>query len=76
MLRWFLREQVKNLDNVTVVEGDVLKAVLPEFNKIVAIPPYYLSSHLVLWLLERKVDCAVMILQKEFANRLSRILWQ
>ena len=65
-----LGEQVKNLDNVTVVEGDVLKAVLPEFNKIVSIPPYYLSSHLVLWLLERKVDCAVMILQKEFAYRL------
>jgi len=65
-----LREQVKSLDNVTVVEGDVLKAALPEFNKIVAIPPYYLSSHLVLWLLERKVDCAVLILQKEFANRL------
>jgi 16S rRNA (adenine1518-N6/adenine1519-N6)-dimethyltransferase len=65
-----LREQVKNLDNVTLVEGDVLKTTLPEFNKVVAIPPYYLSSHLVLWLLERKVDCAVMILQKEFANRL------
>ena len=65
-----LREQVKNLDNVSVVEGDVLKVALPEFNKVVAIPPYYLSSHLILWLLERKVDCAVMILQKEFANRL------
>jgi 16S rRNA (adenine1518-N6/adenine1519-N6)-dimethyltransferase len=65
-----LREQVKNLDNVVVVEGDVLKAILPEFNKVVAIPPYYLSSHLVLWLLERNVDYAVMILQKEFAKRL------
>jgi 16S rRNA (adenine1518-N6/adenine1519-N6)-dimethyltransferase len=65
-----LREQVKGLDNVVVVEGDVLKAALPEFNKVVAIPPYYLSSHLVLWLLERKVDYAVMILQKEFAKRL------
>jgi 16S rRNA (adenine1518-N6/adenine1519-N6)-dimethyltransferase len=65
-----LREQVNNLDNVAVVEDDVLKAVLPEFNKVVAIPPYYMSSHLVLWLLERKVDFAIMILQKEFANRL------
>jgi 16S rRNA (adenine1518-N6/adenine1519-N6)-dimethyltransferase len=65
-----LREKVKNLDNVVVVEGDVLKVALPEFNKVVAIPPYYLSSHLVLWLLERKVDYAVMILQKEFAKRL------
>ena len=39
--------QVKNCTNVTVVEGDVLKAELPAFNKVVAIPPYYLSSHLV-----------------------------
>jgi 16S rRNA (adenine1518-N6/adenine1519-N6)-dimethyltransferase len=65
-----LREQVKGLGNVTVVEGDVMKETLPKFNKVIAIPPYYLSSHLVLWLLERKVDCGVMILQKEFVNRL------
>ena len=65
-----LREQVKGLSNVAVVEGNVLKVVLPEFNKVITIPPYYLSSLLVLWLLERKVDCAVLILQKEFANRL------
>jgi 16S rRNA (adenine1518-N6/adenine1519-N6)-dimethyltransferase len=65
-----LGEQLNGLSNVTVVEGDVLKAELPEFNKVVAIPPYYLSSRLVTWLLERKVDCAVLILQREFANRL------
>lgn len=65
-----LREQVKGLGNVTVVEGDVLKATLPQFNKVIAIPPYYLSSQLVLWVLERGVDCAVMILQREFCERL------
>jgi len=65
-----LREQVKSLDNVIVVEGDVLKVALPEFNKVIAIPPYYLSSHLVLWLFEKKVDRAALILQKEFADRL------
>jgi 16S rRNA (adenine1518-N6/adenine1519-N6)-dimethyltransferase len=48
----------------------VLKAALPEFNKVIAIPPYYLSSHLVTWLFDRRIDCAVMILQKEFASRL------
>ncbi len=42
-----LREQIKSLVNVTVIEGDVLKVELPEFNKAIAIPPYYLSSHLV-----------------------------
>ena len=65
-----LREQVKGLYNVIVVEGDVLKASLPNFNKAIAIPPYYLSSQLVIWLLERKVECAVLILQKEFVERL------
>ena len=65
-----LREQVRGVCNVTVVEGDVLKAALPEFNKVVSIPPYYLSSRLVTWLLERKVACAVLILQREFASRL------
>jgi 16S rRNA (adenine1518-N6/adenine1519-N6)-dimethyltransferase len=65
-----LREQLKGLANVAIVEGDVLKAALPEFNKVIAIPPYYLSSRLVLWLLERKVACAVLILQREFASKL------
>jgi len=65
-----LREQVKGKCNVTVIQGDVLKTELPQFNKVIAIPPYYLSSQLVVWLFECKLDCAVMILQKEFANRL------
>ena len=65
-----LREQVQGIGNVTVIQGDVLKVVLPEFNKVIAIPPYYLSSHLLTWLFEHRLDCAVLILQKEFANRL------
>ena len=66
-----LREQVRAVGNVTVIEGDVLKTSLPEFNKVVSIPPYCLSSHLVEWLLERKIDCAVLIVQKEFAQKLN-----
>ena len=31
-----LREQIKGLSNVTVIEGDVLKVALPEFNKVIA----------------------------------------
>jgi 16S rRNA (adenine1518-N6/adenine1519-N6)-dimethyltransferase len=65
-----LREQIKGIGNVTVIEGDVLKVVLPDFNKVIAIPPYYLSSHLITWLLEHKIDCALLILQREFALRL------
>ena len=69
-----LREQVQSFRNMTVIQGDVLKTELPEFNKVIAIPPYYLSSHLVTWLLERRIDCAVMILQKEFAKRLVAVV--
>jgi 16S rRNA (adenine1518-N6/adenine1519-N6)-dimethyltransferase len=65
-----LRKQLNGLDNVKVVEGDFLKVQLPPFNKVIAIPPYYLSTQLVIWLLDHPVDCAVMIVQKEFAQRL------
>ncbi len=65
-----LREQFSNCTNVTVIEGDVLKAELPEFDKVVSIPPYYLSSHLIAWLIERKTQCSVLILQREFADKL------
>jgi 16S rRNA (adenine1518-N6/adenine1519-N6)-dimethyltransferase len=66
-----LHEQVKGIGNVTIVEGDVLKVVLPQFNKVIAIPPYGISTHLVTWLTERKVDCAVIIVQKEFSKKLN-----
>ena len=65
-----LRENVKDCANVTVVEGDVLKVRLPAFDKVVAIPPYYLSSRLIAWLLQRKTACVVLVLQREFAAKL------
>ncbi len=66
-----LSQQTTGYANVNVVEGDMLKADLPKFNKAIAAPPYYLSSKLVLYLLEHHVDCAVLIVQKEFADRLA-----
>jgi len=65
-----LHEQVKSLNNVVVVEGDVLRVEVPFFNKVISLPPYYLSSQLVTWLLDRSFDCAVLVVQKEFADRL------
>jgi 16S rRNA (adenine1518-N6/adenine1519-N6)-dimethyltransferase len=47
-----------------------MQVELPRFNKLISIPPYYISSRLVTWLLKREFECAVLILQKEFANRL------
>ncbi|MDH5793789.1 MAG: methyltransferase, partial [Candidatus Bathyarchaeota archaeon] len=64
-----LREQLKDLPSVEIIEGDVLKARIPQFNKVVSIPPYHISSRLLLWLFSKNFDCAVLIFQKEFANR-------
>ena len=67
----FLREHLQSLDNVELIEGDFLKVSVPNFNKVVAAPPYSISSPLLFRLLENKFDSAFLILQKEFAERLA-----
>jgi 16S rRNA (adenine1518-N6/adenine1519-N6)-dimethyltransferase len=66
-----LREQLHNLQSVDLIKGDILKISLPSFTKVVSAPPYSISSPLLFRLLESKFDCAVLILQKEFAERLA-----
>lgn len=65
-----LRERFKDLPNVKVIEGNVLKVHLPPFSKVVSIPPYNISSYLLKWLFNKNFVCAVLVLQKEFANRI------
>lgn len=65
-----LRTELRDLENVKLVEGDVLKVSIPSFNKVVSNPPFYISSPILFWLLERNFDCAVLTFQKEFAERL------
>ena len=65
-----LREKLKDVANAKLIEGDVLKAAIPCFDKVVSIPPYQISSRLLLWLFERSFECAVLIVQKDFADRL------
>jgi len=66
-----LTEQFRRVQNVEVIEGDALKVSLPYFTKVVSAPPYSLSSPIIFRLLERSFDVAVLILQKEFAERLA-----
>lgn len=65
-----LRELLKDLSNVMVVEGDVFKVKFPSFSKVVSIPPYKISSALMEWLFNKDFTLAVLVFQKEFANRL------
>jgi len=66
----FLEKRFKNLPNVELIHGDILKVDVPHFNKVVATPPYSISSNLIFWLLDRKFNVAVLTLQDEFAKRL------
>lgn len=70
----FLRENLERLRNVEVFEGDILKVTLPPFNKVVSVPPYNISSPIIEWLLSKNFECAVLILQKEFSNRLIAVV--
>jgi 16S rRNA (adenine1518-N6/adenine1519-N6)-dimethyltransferase len=65
-----LSEQLASIPNVKIVKGNILKVDVPSFNKIISIPPYHISSRLFSWLFQKRFDCAVLVLQKEFANRL------
>jgi 16S rRNA (adenine1518-N6/adenine1519-N6)-dimethyltransferase len=65
-----LRKEFENSPNVQVIEGDVLKIPLPQFNKVVGTPPYVLSSKLILFLTKKKFELASLVFQKEFGERL------
>jgi 16S rRNA (adenine1518-N6/adenine1519-N6)-dimethyltransferase len=66
-----LRENLGDLPNIIIFEGDILGFnMISPFNKVVSVPPYGISSKLVEWLFNRDFASAVLILQKEFADRL------
>jgi len=57
-------------DNVVVLRGDALRVSLPDYNKIVSNLPYQISSKITFRLLERPFDLAVLMYQREFAERM------
>jgi 16S rRNA (adenine1518-N6/adenine1519-N6)-dimethyltransferase len=65
-----LRESFLNEPRVSILEGDVIRIRLPEFNRIVGTPPYNISSKLILLMADHTFDSASIVLQKEFGQRL------
>ncbi|MEM4598407.1 MAG: 16S rRNA (adenine(1518)-N(6)/adenine(1519)-N(6))-dimethyltransferase RsmA [Candidatus Diapherotrites archaeon] len=65
-----LMEELKEL-NVSIICGDFLKAQLPDFNKVVSIPPYRISKKIVLKILKHEFDSALLVFQEEFAEKLT-----
>ena len=64
----YLRRDIP--ENVDLREEDALKAEWPPFDKMVANVPYAISSPLLFKLMESDYAVAVLLLQKEFAERL------
>jgi len=57
-------------ERIELVQADAVKAFLPEFNKVVSNLPYQISSPITFRLLKQSFDVAVLMLQKEFAERM------
>jgi 16S rRNA (adenine1518-N6/adenine1519-N6)-dimethyltransferase len=67
----FLRDRFSDLSNLEVIQGDILNAKIPDGAKIVSSPPYNISSKLILRILASGFKMAVLLLQKEFVERLT-----
>lgn len=77
-----LQETLSDFDNITIINKDILKIDINEeltnlgINqkiKVVANLPYYITTPIIMKILEEKVnvDCMVLMLQKEVANRIN-----
>lgn len=64
-----LREE--KIDNVEVINDDALKIEFPKFNKIVSNLPYQISSPITFKFLDYDFDLAILMYQKEFADRMN-----
>jgi len=60
-------------DRIQLVQADAVKAFLPKFNKVVSNLPYQISSPITFKLLAAGFDVAVLMLQREFAERMIAI---
>jgi 16S rRNA (adenine1518-N6/adenine1519-N6)-dimethyltransferase len=61
----------EGLHNVELINHDALKVDFPYFNKIVANLPYQISSPITFKFLEYDFDMAILMYQKEFAQRMN-----
>ena len=66
-----LEDKFTECENLTIIHGDALKVAFPEVSKVVSNLPYSISSEITFRLLhELDFDDAVLMYQKEFAQRL------
>ncbi|MCR4368534.1 MAG: 16S rRNA (adenine(1518)-N(6)/adenine(1519)-N(6))-dimethyltransferase RsmA [archaeon] len=70
MMCEILEQRFSGNKNFTLIKGDFLSAKLPKFNKIVSLPPYRISSEIMLRLFREDFEFAVIVFQREFVQKL------
>ncbi len=66
----YLEDYFASYNNVEVIYGDAIKIEWPRFNKCVSNLPYQISSPFTFKLLKTPFDYAIVMYQKEFADRM------
>ncbi len=69
LLETLFRNEIDN-GKLNLILGDALKIDFPYFNKVVSNIPYNISSPITFKLLNYKFDLAIIMYQKEFAERI------
>ena len=64
------RIEENSINNIEIINEDALKVDFPKFNKVVSNLPYQISSPITFKLLDYSFDKAVLMYQKEFADRM------
>ncbi len=65
------RLEKENIDNVELINDDALKVDFAPFNKIISNLPYQISSPITFKFLDYDFDLAILMYQKEFAERMN-----
>ena len=65
------RLKEEKIDNVELINDDALKVDFPKFNKIISNLPYQISSPITFKFLDYDFDLAILMYQKEFADRMN-----
>ncbi len=67
-----LAEHIRNTygDQLTLIEGDAMKVEFPKFDRFVSNLPYSISTPVIFKLLDCNFKKAVVMVQKEFAERM------
>ena len=65
------RLKKEKIDNVELINDDALKVEFPPFNKIISNLPYQISSPITFKFLDYDFDLAILMYQKEFADRMN-----